>query len=424
MVKDKGTLTKNYSLFQEARHYLVGGVDSPVRSFNYVGGEPLLIKRGKGAYVYDYDGNRYIDYVLSWGALILGHGFASLIKDLENTLKRGLSFGTTNALEVSLAKIIQETIPFIEKIRFTNSGTEAVMGAIRLARGYTKRDKILKFTNSYHGHADYLLAKAGSGLATLSIPLSAGVPEDLVKHTVLVSFGDIKSVGKVFNKYRGEIAAVIVEPVPANFGVISPDIDFLKQLREITKKYKSLLIFDEIITGFRFDFSSAAQKFGIIPDLICLGKIIGGGLPIGAFAGKNRIMNQLAPLGRVYQASTFSGNPIVMQSGLSALQALKKLKEDYLKLERLTEYLVLRLKEEARLSQIALKINYFGTMFSFKFKHKEQFGRFYRKMLQYGIYFAPSEFESNFLSFAHTNKEIDHTINSARLTLAKMRNDD
>jgi glutamate-1-semialdehyde 2,1-aminomutase len=406
-------MSQGKRLWQEAKRYLVGGVDSPVRSFRYVGGEPLLIKKGRGSSVWDYDGKRYIDYVLSWGSLILGHAHPSVAAAARQALKDGMGFGTTHKSEIDLAQAIHRAIPFIEKIRFVNSGTEAVMGALRLARGVTERDKILKFEGGYHGHADYLLAKAGSGLVTLSIPVSLGVPEGFIKQTLVAALRNINVVEKIFKKEGNNIAAVIVEPVGGNYGVITPDRDFLKGLRQITKRFGALLIFDEVITGFRFQYGSFAQLLAITPDLICLGKIIGGGLPIGAYGGPDKIMKHLTPEGSVYQASTFSGNPVVMQAGISTLKALEKHSRDYKRLIETTEHLSLRLSEEAKRRGIGLELKYFGTMFSLKFADKEHFKLFYRRMLKYGVFFAPSEFEANFLSFAHTQKDIEKTIKFA-----------
>jgi glutamate-1-semialdehyde 2,1-aminomutase len=406
--------TKYNKLLARAAKVLVGGVNSPVRSFGYAGVKPLFVKSGKGSKIYDHDGNSYIDYVLSWGSLVLGHAHPAVVRDTRRVVASGLSFGVTNDREIELAELIRSAIPFIEKIRFVNSGTEAVMGAIRLARGVTKRDKILKFENSYHGHADYLLAKAGSGLATLSIPTSAGVPKDFTRHTLIAPYGDSDAVDGIFRKHGKEIAAVIVEPVGGNYGVIEPDRAFLEKLRRITKKYGALLIFDEVITGFRFSYGSAAQRFGITPDLICLGKIIGGGSPVGAYGGGANIMDKLAPSGDVYQASTFAGNPVTMQAGISTLNSLRALKYDYARLYDLTRYLCANLKSEAQKRGIGLRINYYGSMFSLKFKHRSDFRRFYGYMLENGVFFAPSEFEANFLSFAHTKKEIDRTLKHAK----------
>jgi len=417
----KVTRSQGHQLFAEAKKYLVGGVNSPVRSFRYVGGDPVLIKSGRGAKVFDYDNKEYIDYVLSWGALILGHAYSPVIKALRSKIASGLSFGTTNKDEIELAALISKAIPFAQKIRFTNSGTEAVMGAVRLARGFTKRDKIVKFNNSYHGAADYLLAKGGSGLATLGIPSSSGVPKDFTRHTLVLPFGDESAIEELFKHHGREIAAVLVEPVGGNYGVLPANINFLKKLRALTKRYTSLLIFDEIITGFRFRFGSIAQEFGIEPDLICLGKIIGGGLPIGAYAGKTNIMEHLAPLGDVYQASTFSGNPVVMQAGLATLIALKKLNKEYSVLNALTEYLTGNIIRQAQVHNLDLEVARFGSMFSFKFKDKELFVRFYRRLLERGIYFAPSEFEANFLSFAHKKTDIDKTISALGAVFTKLK---
>ncbi|MDP2921097.1 MAG: glutamate-1-semialdehyde 2,1-aminomutase [Candidatus Omnitrophota bacterium] len=409
--------TINSELFAEARKYLAGGVNSPVRAFNYAGCDPMIIKKGLGSKVYDYDGKVYIDYVLSWGSLILGHAHPGVIRGIKKVIKSGLSFGATNRLEIELAKIILKAIPSIAKIRFVNSGTEAVMGAVRLARGYTKRDKILKFECSYHGHADYLLVKSGSGLATFGLPASAGVPRNYIKDTLMAGYGDKKAVENIFKKHRNEIAAVIFEPCGGNYGVISPDIDFLKYLRAVTAKNRALLIADEVITGFRFDFGSLSRKLGITPDIISLGKIIGGGLPIGAYGARQEIMNHLAPLGEVYQASTFAGNPVVMQSGLSTLRELEKLKDKYSSLGELTEYLSESVRESARASNIELDVENFGSMFSLRFKEKKQFQRFYGRLLESGVYFAQSEFETNFLSFSHTRADIEKTIRGVKRAL-------
>ena len=412
---------KNEKLFQRAKRYLVAGVSSPVRAFNYVGGNPLLIKKGKAAKIYDYDGKEYIDYVLSWGSLILGHAHPKVIGSLKKIIDLGLSFGTTNTLEIELAELICKAVPFVEKIRFVNSGTEAVMGAVRLGRGYTRRDKIIKFAHSYHGHADYLLASSGSGLATLNIAQSAGVPSDFIKHTIIAPYGDKEYLNRIFKRHGRQIAAVLFEPVAGNYGVIPPDIIFLKYLRAITKKYGTLLIADEVITGFRFHFGSLSEKFGISADLICLGKIIGGGLPVGAYGGGEKIMNHLAPQGKVYQASTFSGNPVVMQAGISTLQSLARLRNGYPRLENLTRQLSNAIRKEAGLERISLKVNSFGSMFSLKFQDKGYFRKFYRGLLEHGIYFAPSEYEANFLSFAHTRKEIEKTAKAIKSALRRVK---
>lgn len=408
-------------LFSEARRYLVGGVDSPVRAFNYVGCEPVLIKSGLGPKVYDYDDNSYIDYVMSWGACPLGHAHPEVLGKIKKALKSGLGFGSTNESEITLAKAIRGAVPFVEKIRFVTSGTEAVMAAIRLARGYTARSKIVKFENSYHGHADYLLMKSGSGLATFNISTSAGVPKSLIQDTSIAPYGDVEFIEGLFKKRGKDIAAVIIEPVGGNSGVIPPHIYFLNKLRAVTKKYGALLIFDEVITGFRFRYGAIAEELKITPDLICLGKIIGGGLPIGAYAGSEKIMNNLAPLGRVYQASTFSGNPIVMCAGLAALRTLKRLKNRYADIAELAKYLALNIEKEAMLNGIILKVSHYGGMFSIRFEKVSQFKKFYKNMLDEGIYLAPSEYEANFISFAHTKRDIDRTIKSAGKALRVLR---
>jgi len=407
-------------LYNLANRFLVGGVDSPVRSFAYVGGKPVFIKSGKGSRVYDYNNKEYLDYVLSWGSVVLGHNYADITRQLKQKIGLGLSFGTTNQSEVALARQIIQAVPFIEKIRFVNSGTEAVMGAVRLARGYTKKDKIIKFSHAYHGHADYLLAKAGSGLASLRISSSAGVPKDFVRQTLVLPFGDRQALAAAFKKNKNKIAGVLVEPVGGNYGVQPPDLEFLKYLRRITKENQTILIFDEVITGFRFHFGSAAELFKITPDLICLGKIIGGGLPIGAYGGKANIMNKLAPKGKVYQASTFSGNPIVMQAGLITLEVLKGQRNNYQRLKNLNVYLCGNLIKEALAQGIKLQLSYYGNMFSLRFRSKNKFGKFYRLMLKRGIFFAPSEFEANFLSFAHTQKDINRTLKAAKWAFAEI----
>lgn len=378
---------KNTLLFKKAERHLVGGVDSPVRSFKYIGIEPLLIKKGKGSRVFDYDGNSYIDYVLSYGALILGHAHAGVIKDLKESLQDGLGFGATNSKEIELAKLIKKAIPGIEKLRFVNSGTEAVLGASRLAKEYTGRRKILRFKNSYHGHTDYLLEEI-----------------------------DKASIEKIFKRYGNKIAGVIVEPVGGNYGVVLPDLDFLKHLRRLTKKYSSLLIFDEVITGFRFGFGSSADLFGVEPDLVCLGKVIGGGLPIGAYGGKEKIMNKLAPLGDLYQGSTFAGNPLVMQSGITTLKILSSLKSRYKFLEEKAKKLTDAIKKK----KDDLQVTHYKTIFSLRFRKKSQFQSFYKKLLKKGVYLAPSENEANFLSFAHTKEDIDKTISAIKEALEKI----
>lgn len=411
----------NERLFVRALRYLVGGVDSPVRAFNYVGGAPLLIKKGRGAKIYDYDAKEYIDYVLSWGSLILGHAHPKVIGPLRKKIASGLSFGTTSAPEIKLAGLISRAVPFAEKVRFVNSGTEAVMGAIRLARGYTHRDKVIKFRHSYHGHADYLLASSGSGLATLSIPQGAGVPRDFLRHTIVTPYGDKEYLEKVFRRQGDRVAAVIFEPAGGNHGVIPPDTVFLKYLRDVAREYGALLIADEVITGFRFCFGSLIGSLGIKPDLVCLGKIIGGGLPVGAYGGNNKIMEHLAPLGEVYQASTFSGNPVVMQAGLSTLETLAGLKEEYPYLDGLAAEVAGVIEEGAATQGLPLKVRRFGSMFSLKFEDTRIFRVFYKALLRERVYFAPSEYEANFLSFAHTQKDIAKTKEAVKSALARAK---
>lgn len=407
---------QNKTVIRAAKRVLVGGVDSPVRAFNYVGGDPIPIKRGRGASVYDYDGKRYIDYALSYGASILGHAHPEITAAIKKTSASGVGFGATHGVEVELAEKIRKAIPSLEKIRFVSSGTEAVMGAVRLARGVTGREKIVKFSHSYHGHADYLLAKAGSGLATLGLPASKGVPRDFTRHTLIADYGDENLIGSIFKKYGPCIAAVLVEPVGGNDGVVLPDTSFLRKIRSLTKKSGALLIFDEVITGFRFRFGSAADYFGIRPDIICLGKIIGGGLPVGAYGGSEKVMKYLAPAGPVYQASTFSGNPVVMSAGLATLRVLGSSRKGYKRISRLASYLGKTLEREARFCGIDVTTRHFGGMFSVRFKKKKHFQVFYRLLLEKGVYFAPSEYEANFISFAHADKDIRNTITAIKET--------
>ncbi|MFH1772525.1 MAG: glutamate-1-semialdehyde 2,1-aminomutase [Candidatus Omnitrophota bacterium] len=419
-VKSTFKISKSKQLFKKANEVLVGGVNSPVRSFRYTGCCPLLIKNASDSKVYDYDNREYIDYVLSYGALILGHAHPEVVEDVTETLKSGFSFGATTHLEVSLAQEIIRAIPLIEKLRFVNSGTEATMSAVRLARGYTKRDKIVKFTNSYHGHADSFLAKSGSGLATLNIPLSRGVPFDFTKHTISLDYGNNAQIEKTFRLHGSEIAAVIVEPVGGNHGVIPLDINFLKHLRIITSEYNTLLIFDEVITAFRFSYGAVSNESEVVPDLICLGKIIGGGLPVGAYGGREEIMNNLAPEGEVYQASTFAGNPVVMQAGISTLRVLFSRREKYSCLFKMAEGIAGFIKKQAEMRGLSVNVLSYGPMFSIKFSDKGLFRKFYKGLLVGGIFFAPSEYETNFVSFAHTSRDIDKTKKVIREALERI----
>ncbi len=405
---------KTDHLWQRAKQYFAGGVNSPVRSFKNVGGQPLLLERGKGPFAYDNDDNQYIDYVLSYGALILGHAYPSITNAAKQVLRNGGAFGTTHRLEIECAERIQKAIPLIECMRFVNSGTEAVMGAIRVARGYTGRDIIVKFENAYHGHADYLLAKGGSGLATLNIPNSAGVPKEFVKYTHVLPANDAEAIKSFFKWHGKHVAAVIVEPVGGNYGVIEPDIFFLRQLRKLTEQSKALLIFDEVITGFRFHCGSVADILRVTPDLMCLGKIVGGGFPIGVYGGSKKIMDSLAPVGKVYQASTFAGHPVVMAAAGITIDELAARRSTYGKLIEKSRILAEGIKQHAIECGILVHVSSWGPMFSLRFENKDHFTLFYKELLDMGIYFAPSEYESNFVSFSHTNKHIETTLSGIK----------
>jgi len=421
------------TLYQEALRYIPGGVNSPARAFKAVGGDPLFIEKGKGSRIYDVDGSEYLDYVLSWGPLILGHTHPQVIEEIKEVLEKGTSFGAPTTRETELAKLIVKAVPGMEKIRLVNSGTEAAMSAIRLARGYTGRDKIVKFEGCYHGHADYLLVKAGSGATTLGCPDSAGVPQDFAKNTILAPYNDIRVVEKILKENHREIAGVILEPVAGNMGVVLPENGFLQKLREITKEYGIILIFDEVITGFRVSYGGAQQYFRVIPDLTCLGKIIGGGLPVGAYGGKKEIMDYLSPLGPVYQAGTLSGNPIAVAAGIQTLKILSRARI-YERLEERTRNLVERLRENARKLRVDIHINQIGSMFTLFFSsHKvyhyqsakgsdeKKFAQYFRGMLRKGIYLPCSQFETNFLSLAHTDQDIEKTARANYETLGTLR---
>ena len=407
---------------KEAKELLVGGVNSPVRSFNYVGSDPLYVEKAKGSKIYDNKGRGYIDYVLSFGANILGHAHTEVVRAAQNAIKDGVSYGVTTQYEVELAGIIKKTIRGIEKIRFVNSGTEAVMSAVRLARGYTSRDKIVKFNNSYHGHADYLLVKGGSGLATQGIPFSKGVPKEFIEHTLLAEYGNKENIERIFKKHGEKIAAIIVEPAGGNYGVIPPDKDFLKYIRKLSQKYGALIISDEIITGFRFSYGALIDTLGIKPDLYCLGKIIGGGLPIGAYGGSRKIMKELAPEGKVYQASTFGGNPVVMRSGIATLKTLAKNINNYRKLTDQVRDLINVIRDEAKENGHNLEVEGYGSMFSIKFDKQKDFQKFYERLLSNGVFLAPSEYEANFVSFVHTQSDIQKTKNAIIKAMRFKRN--
>lgn len=411
-------------LFEQAQKVLPGGVNSPVRAFKAVGGTPLFISRAEGPYLFDVDGNRYVDYVCSWGPMILGHADPQVMKVVQNAIKNSTSYGAPTEVEVELANRVVEAVPSIEMVRFVNSGTEATMSALRLARAYTKRDKIIKFEGCYHGHADMLLVQAGSGVTTLGLPDSPGVPRATVEDTLLAQYNNLDSVKQLFETYLDEIAAVIVEPVAGNMGVVPPQSGFLEGLREITKAHNSLLVFDEIITGFRVAYGGAQSLFDVLPDLTCLGKIIGGGFPVGAYGGRKEIMELVAPSGPVYQAGTLSGNPVAMTAGLETLKVLKKT-ETYNRLDSLANQLASGIKEAAESTGVPVFQARVGSMLSLFFAGQEvldlksaktsdaeRYRRFFHSMLTLGYYFAPSQFEAVFVSLAHDEQIIANSISA------------
>ncbi|EMX1674300.1 glutamate-1-semialdehyde 2,1-aminomutase [Listeria monocytogenes] len=424
--------SKSEKAFKEAKKVLPGGVNSPVRAFNSVDASPVFMDHGKGAYITDVDGNEYIDYVLSWGPLILGHADPAVVNAITKAALKGTSFGTPTEIETELAILVIERVPSIEIVRMVSSGTEATMSAIRLARGYTKREKILKFEGSYHGHGDSLLIKAGSGVATLGLPDSPGVTKGLAADTITVPYNDIEGAELAFQKYGEEIAAVIVEPVAGNMGVVPPIDGFLEGLRELTTKFGSLLIFDEVMTGFRVDYYSAQGYYVVTPDLTCLGKVIGGGLPVGAYGGKKEIMEQIAPAGSIYQAGTLSGNPLAMNAGFETVRQLTPQHYDVFRtlIKRMEEGLT----EISARRQVPLSINKAGSMFGFFFTDQkvinfdtaktsnlEFFRNYYREMLGQGIFLPPSQFEGVFISTMHTEKEIDKTLEAFDTTCKILR---
>ncbi|OUR59963.1 glutamate-1-semialdehyde-2,1-aminomutase [Colwellia sp. 39_35_sub15_T18] len=414
-------------LFAQAKEVIPGGVNSPVRAFSSVGGTPSFIKRAQGAYIYDADDNAYIDYVGSWGPMILGHNHPAILDAVINTAQNGLSFGAPTELEITMAEKVRELVPSMESLRMVSSGTEATMSAIRLARGFTGRDKILKFEGCYHGHADSLLVKAGSGALTLGVPNSPGIPADFAKHTLTVSYNNLEQVQEIFAKYPDQIACIIVEPVAGNMNCIPPIEGFLEGLRAVCDEYSAVLIFDEVMTGFRVALGGAQAHYNIKPDLTTLGKVIGGGMPVGAFGGKKEIMNYIAPVGPVYQAGTLSGNPIAMAAGLASLTELAK-GDKHQQLTAATEKLAMGLKAAAERHGVNLSINYVGAMFGFFFTNDEtpittfeqvmacdgeKFKRFFHLMLEHGVYLAPSAFETGFLSMAHSDEIIEQTLEAA-----------
>ena len=419
---------RSNELFAEAQKYLPGGVDSPVRAFKAVGGDPLFIQRGKGSKIYDEDGNEYIDYVCSWGPLILGHAHPQITNALKKVAEKGNSFGAPTELEIKLAKMVCDAVPSIEMVRFVNSGTEATMSALRLARAYTNRNRIIKFAGCYHGHSDGLLAKAGSGVTTLGIPDSPGVPEGYTQNTLLAPYNDLDAVKQLFTKHP-DIAAVIIEPVAANMGVVPPKPGFLEGLSEVTKTSGALLIFDEVITGFRLAYGGAQELYGVTPDLTCLGKIIGGGLPVGAYGGREEIMKLMAPIGPVYQAGTLSGNPLAMTAGIEMLNLLKQ-DDVYNQLEYKASQLQNGIDKATSDSGAILQTSRIGSLLtaffsaevptdyeSAKQSDTERFATFFRKLLNQGIYWPPSQFEAAFVSLAHSDEDIEITIEAINKAL-------
>ncbi|MFE8071382.1 glutamate-1-semialdehyde 2,1-aminomutase [Marinobacteraceae bacterium S3BR75-40.1] len=423
-------MTQSDTLFEEAQRYIPGGVNSPVRAFKGVGGTPVFFKRGEGPYLFDEDDKRYIDYVGSWGPMILGHADPRVLDSLTSQLHEGVGFGAPTALETEMAKKVCDLVPSMDMVRMVNSGTEATMSALRLARGYTGRDKIIKFEGNYHGHVDSLLVKAGSGALTLGVPNSPGIPACLAELTLTLPFNDIDAVRKVFKEMGHEIAAVIVEPVAGNMNCIPPVPGFLEGLRELCDHHESVLIFDEVMTGFRVALGGAQAHYGVTPDLTALGKVIGGGLPVGAFGGKRAIMEQLAPLGPVYQAGTLSGNPLAMRAGLTTLNAISE-PSFHSRLEAKATHLMNGLRAAAEDAGVPMVVQGVGGMMGIFFTDKkhvhsfqdvmacdmDRFNRFFNGMLQRGIYLAPSAFEASFISIAHEEPQIDATVEAARETL-------
>ncbi len=417
------TSEKSKKAFQEAKVYMPGGVNSPVRSYRSVGSEPPFISSAAGDRIYDIDGNEYIDYVLSWGPMILGHAQPEVVAALQEAVLRGTSYGAPTLLETEVAKKIQAFMPNMEMVRMVNSGTEATMSALRVARGFTGRDKIVKFIGCYHGHSDCLLVKAGSGLATFGVPDSPGVPAGVVADTITVPYNDIDAITKLFNEQGDEIAAVIVEPVAGNMGCVPPVPGFLEALRELTKAHGSVLIFDEVMCGFRASAGGAQKKFGIKPDLTCLGKIVGGGMPMAVFGGRRDIMSCVAPAGPVYQAGTLSGNPIAMTAGLATLSILQRDPTIFKRVEAITTELCNGLRERAAKHGIPVQVQQVGSMFTLFFSDKPvrnfddanacdmaAFTKFFRYCLEHGIYYAPSQYESNFVSDKHSARDVEHTL--------------
>ncbi|MFF2529396.1 glutamate-1-semialdehyde 2,1-aminomutase [Brevibacillus sp. NPDC058079] len=422
---------KSTQLFAEAQHYIPGGVNSPVRAFKSVGGNPVYIAKGEGSRIFDVDGNSYVDYIGSWGPLILGHAHPRVLAAITEVAALGTSFGAPTERETEMAKLVCEIVPSVEVVRMVNSGTEATMSALRLARGYTRRNKIMKFEGCYHGHADSLLIKAGSGVATLGLPDSPGVPEGTAHNTITVPYNDLESVKLAFESFGDDLAAVIVEPIGGNMGVVPPQPGFLEGLREITEKHGTLLIFDEVMTGFRVALGGAQELYGITPDLTTMGKVIGGGLPVGAYGGKREIMQQVAPAGPIYQAGTLSGNPLAMAAGLTTLQELSK-PGAYERLEKMSARLAEGLADNAKKLGIPHTLNRVGSMVCLFFTETpvinyetaktsdlERFSAYFSYLLEEGIMIPPSQFEGMFVSLAHTDENIERTIEASYKAMKK-----
>lgn len=426
-------IKKSKRAFEEAQRYILGGVNSPVRAFKSVDSSPIFINKAKGQYIYDLDGNKYIDYVGSWGPAILGHADVDVIKSIKKIETNGLCFGAPTNEETELCKLINKFYPSMEKIRVTNSGTEATMSAIRLSRGYTGRDMIVKFDGCYHGHADSLLVNAGSGPLTLGSPSSPGIPKELSRLTLSLKYNDMEELVNCFKRYGHKIACVIIEPIAGNMGCILSDINFLKKIRKLCNQYESILIFDEVMTGFRVSIGGAQEIYKVRPDITTLGKIIGGGFPVGAFGGKNKIMNQLSPVGNVYQAGTLSGNPIAMKAGIETIKKISR-KGFYKEIEKKTKSLVNGIKDEANKNNIPCQITYAGGMFGLFFSennninnyndvknfNKLHFKKFFKLMLAQGIYLAPSPYESGFISIKHNAADIKKTIKASSLAFKSL----
>ncbi len=426
---------KSLKIYEEAVKYIPGGVNSPVRAFKSVGLDPIFIDRAHGSRIYDVDGNEYIDYICSWGPLMLGHSPKEIVQGIEEVVAKGTSYGVPTEIEVDMAKIIVEAYPAIDQVRMVNSGTEATMSALRVARAYTNRNKILKFEGCYHGHSDALLVKSGSGTITYGVPTSPGVPDDVVKDTLVCRYNDLDAVREIFKNQGHEIAAIIVETVAGNMGVVSGTQEFLQLLRDITKEYNTVLIFDEVITGFRLNYSSSIGYFGIKPDMVCFGKIIGAGLPVGAYGGTKEIMSMVSPVGPVYQAGTLSGNPLAMYMGKKNLEILRDNPQIYLELEEKAKRLEAGLRNNIDKLGLNYTINRAGSLVCLFFAKGpinnyddvtkcdvDKFNKYFKELINRGILLAPTQFEAMFLSNAHTNEDIDYTINASYEALKEAHN--